>query len=430
MCYNLICLGGDNLSEKTVKHVEWIISLFLLIVTIYQSIIGKSLFFLVSSIFLSETIVYFLAAINKQTLKVSSVIQFFHSPLVMVVLLLSIFLNGEANHLPITFITIGLCLIVKAVIVNYYYAKYKNDNLNNNYSNNYVIYARIYNGLTSLLYLINLLVVCITKNIIKDDTIVILFIIMILINAISTFFVAFFSLSFLITAFIERVLSFKEKIIAVSKFFVVHDLGFIVGEMFSLMASIVCFINISKSDFFSILWLFYTLFFTVKLVEFIWVKKIGKKYSDTLIISKKKNKILLFNSIVFFVSSDLLSSTLALLSSLKFSSTIPVWFFVGFMFPFSILNIVLCLIHRRGARHHDDAYMDATADQTLITSLISLLAGISYFFKFFNTESLADTIWVSLSGLVMLIINASLVYSFVRAIRGLGGRRKVQKSIR
>ena len=96
------------------------------------------------------------------------------------------------------------------------------------------------------------------------------------------------------------------------------------------------------------------------------------------------------------------------------------------MFPFSILSFVLRMIHRKSAKTIDNAYLDVTVDQSLITSLFSFLAGLSYFFKYIPNDDLASLLWLLLWLAVLTIITIALIISFVRSIIGLRGRRKTQ----
>ncbi|MBQ8141993.1 MAG: hypothetical protein IJ194_02395 [Bacilli bacterium] len=85
------------------------------------------------------------------------------------------------------------------------------------------------------------------------------------------------------------------------------------------------------------------------------------------------------------------------------------------------------MIHRKSAKRIDNAYLDTTVDQSLITSLFSFLEGISYFFKFIPNEDIARFVWVLLWLGVLTIITVALVVSFVRSVMGLNGKRGTQK---
>ena len=428
------------MKKKAIGVIELLLSIILLIITIYQSIVGGNLFIIVSLIFFTEIIIYLLALFNVKCIKIASIIQFFHSPLAMVVLLIAIFLNGEANYSLVTSIGSGVCGVLKNIIVLYYFLDFKKEK-------EAITYGKLFNSLVSSLYIINLFVVCVTKNHITDISVSASSIILIVVNALSTFAVAYFALAFLITAFSEKVLTFKEKIIAMSQFFMKYRIGFVMSEVFELFTVIVCFINIGKSESYFILFSFYLLIFVVRLVTFLWNRKLEKNESEEeeeiekinyekkrkqiekekkLILSRKKNGILLFNSIYFIAASDLLSTTLILMASIKFASTIPAWFFVGFMFPFSIMNIVICIIHRKNARHADNAYIDATSDQSLITSLFSLLAGLSYFLRYISDEEMQRFTWSIMWTVVTTIITIALISSFIKSIRGMKGKRRAQ----
>ena len=406
--------------KKIIKYIEVLLSLLLLGTTIYQSIVGGRLFLLVSLLFLIETVIYSLALFNK-TLKLSSLIQFIHSPLAMVVLLISIVLNGEAKYSILLIVIASIYIFLKIGIIIYYYLDHKK-------KDDVISYAKFYNGLCSLLYVINLLVVLIFKNIAVESTALTFLLILIVLNALSTFAVAYFALAFLITAYSLKTLSFKEKINAVSSFFIKYELGFIISEIFCFTTMIVSFINVNKNQFFFYLGMFYSIIFAARLITFLWNKSLKKKETNPLLLSKKKHGILLFNSLFFLAAGDLLSISSILLSALKVSSNIPAWFFVGFMFPFSILSFVLSLIHRKSAKTIDNAYLDVTVDQSLITSLFSFLAGLSYFFKYIPNNDLAGLLWLLLWLTVLTVITIALIISFIRSLMGLKGKRGTQKN--
>lgn len=402
------------------KYIELGLSLLLLGTTIYQSIIGDRLFLLVSLLFLIETVVYSLALFNK-TLKLSSLIQFVNSPLTMVVLLISVVLNREAKYSLLLIVITSIYFLLKIGIIVYYYFDHKK-------KNDVISCAKFYNGLCSLLYVINLLTVVIAKNIATESTVLLYLLILIIVNALSTFAVAYFALAFLVTAYSMKTLSFKEKINAVSRFFIKYELGFMISELFCFITMIVSFINIKTNQFFFYLGLFYSVIFTARLITFLWNKSLEKKETNPLLLSKKKHGILLFNSLFFLAAGDLLTFSSILLSALKASSNISAWFFVGFMFPFSILNFVLSMFHRKSAKTIDNAYLDVTVDQSLITSLFSFLAGLSYFFKFIPNNDLAGFLWLLLWLSVLTIITVALIVSFVRSLMGLKGKRGTQKN--
>lgn len=404
--------------KKVVNHFEWIISLLLVGATIYQGIIGSQLFLLVSLIFLTETIIYVLALFSK-TLKIASLIQFLHSPLVMVVLLISVLLNGEAHYSLLLIIFVSVYILLKGGILFFYIYDYKK-------SQDVVSYIKKYNALVSLIYVINLLIVILLRNLANDSNAGVLLIILIAINALSTFVVAYLALAFLVSAYSMKALSFKEKISVVTKFFIKYKLGFIIGELFCFITMIVSFLNIKNNQFFFFLGLFYSMIFTARIITFLWNRSLEKKEKDAILLSKKKHGILLFNSLFFLGAGDLLSVSSLILSAIKVSSSIPAWFFVGFMFPFSILNFVLSMINRKSAKTTDNAYLDVTVDQSLITSLFSFLAGLTYFFRYIPNEDLAGLIWLLLWLAVLVVITIALIISFVRSLMGLKGKRRTQ----
>lgn len=98
------------------------------------------------------------------------------------------------------------------------------------------------------------------------------------------------------------------------------------------------------------------------------------------------------------------------------------------MFPFSVLAFLMALVHKRSSKRVDDAYLEVMADQSMITSLLSFFAGITYFIRFIPSEQISSLIWVLLWLAVMVSITANLAISFARAIQGHWGRRKMQQA--
>ena len=405
--------------KRFCPYIEIALSLLLLGATIYQSFIGEKLFFLVSSVFLIDAVIYVLALFQGKAFKAASLIQFLQSPFAMVVLLLSVILNGAGRYSVLLIVIGAVYLFLKAGAILVYWLDYKKNG-------DVKSYASFYNGLCSLLYATNLLTVAVLKNAAVDSTALALLFTLIGVNALSTFAVAYFALAFLVTAFAMKALSFKEKINAVTRFFIKYELGFILSEVFCFITMIVSFLNVKTNQFFFYLGLFYSIIFTARLITFLWNKSLEKEEKDPMALSKKKHGILMFNSIFFLAAGDLLSLSSVLLSVLKATSNMPAWFFVGFMFPFSILNFVLSMIHRKSAKTIDNAYLDATVDQSMITSLFSFLAGVSYFFRYIPNETIATTIWLTLWLLILVAITIALVISFIRSIVGLRGRRQTQ----
>lgn len=162
------------------------------------------------------------------------------------------------------------------------------------------------------------------------------------------------------------------------------------------------------------------------MITFFWNKSLERKETDPYVLSRKKHGILMFNSIFFLAAGDLLAISSMVLSMVKATTDVPAWFFVGFLFPFSILSFVLSMVHRKSAKTIDNAYLDARIDQALITSLLSFFAGLSYFFRYLPNADVAGMLWISLWLGVLGVITAALVFSFVRSIIGLRGGRKTQ----
>ena len=389
--------------------------------TVYQALSGGYWFLLISALFLSEAVIGVLCLFQGKVFKAAAMFQFILSPFAMTALLFSTTLNGGLPHALSTIIVAVIYGVLQVALLSFWIWDYR-------HSGNVKSYALIYRTLVTLLYGLNLLAATILKNAANEQNVVALLLVFIGVNVISTGFVAFFASVTLVTAYAGKVLPFKEKVLSVSRFFVKHHIGFLFGEAFCLFSLVISFWNIRKSELFFFLGIFYSLVFAARLIGFVWNKRLERKGVEKKVLSRKKHGILLFNSIFFLSFGNVLGVSSLLLSASRASADVPVWFFVAFMFPFSVLAFVMALVHKRSSKRVDDAYLEVMADQAMITSLFSFFAGVTYFIRFIPSEQISSLIWILLWLAVMVGITANLAISFAHAIQGLRGRRKMQQA--
>ena len=404
--------------KNVCKYAEVALPLALCWGGIYQVINGTRWFLFVAILFFVESIIYVLALFRK-TLKVASLIQFLFTPLAMLVLLLSILFSELVKEpLPFILAVSGGLVIEGLIALAYFFGLKKNGDATS--------YAKFYNALCFLLYLVNLLSAFVCAATILDAPSKKFLSIPIAVSAVSSIAAVYFSIVFLISAFRRKALPIKEKFTAIKSFFTKYELSFVFREVYCAIVIVYAFFNVQVNRFYILLGIFYSVIFVVKLITFLWNKLLEKKEKDPLLLSRKKHWILLFNSVFFLAAGNLLAISSVALSAIKASTNLPAWFFIGFMYPFSIMGFILCMIHRSAAKRTDNAYYEARVDQSLITSLFSFLAGIAYFFKYFSNSNSANLVWVLLWIVVLLVITAALVLSFVHAILGIRGKRKKQ----
>ncbi|MBQ7244279.1 MAG: hypothetical protein IJS52_08800 [Bacilli bacterium] len=408
-------------ARSIIIHAGWALPLLLVGATVYQALSGGYWFLLISALFVLETIIGFLFLFRGKPFKVAAMFQFILSPFAMAALLFSTTLNGGSPHALSTIIATAIYGALQVGLLLFWIRDYR-------VSLDVRSYALIYRSLISLLYGLNLLSAMVLKNAVTEQNVVVLLLTFIGINALSTGFVAYFAIAALVTAYASKALPFKEKVLSVSRFFVKHHIGFLFGEAFCLFSLVISFWNIRKSELFFFLGIFYSLLFAARLIGFIWNKRLETSGVEKKVLSRKKHGILLFNSIFFLSFGNVLGVSSLLLSASRASADVPVWFFVGFMFPFSVLSFVMALVHKRSSKRVDDAYLEVMADQSMITSLFSFFAGVTYFVRFIPNEQVSARVWIMLWLVVMVSVTANLTVSFVRAIQGLRGRRKMQQA--
>lgn len=406
--------------NKIFHHLEWVSSLLLAIIISIQALLGDYILFIPAGLFLIDSIVSIISLFKNKGLKIASIVQFISSPGTMVLLLLNTIFVLKNGYMLFVQISGVAYLLFKIGLTIYYGIDSKK---NNDYEN----YARFNNGIVSSLYALNFITCSFLYIGSSDQTTWLFILIKVIVNAISTFAVAYFALAFVVVSFSKQILNFKEKIKAVANFFVKYEIGFIFSETFALITCIVCIVNFNKGDYFKYLAGFYLLIFVIRLMTFFWSRSLKKKSDTPLSLSKGRNALLLVSSAILLASGDTLTGALVNMSIHKYTSSLPIWFFVAFMFPFAVMNFVIAIIGKKASKTKDDAALEASSDQSLLISIYSFFAGATYFLKYISDENIVGFIFVIFLFSILVIQTVILITSLVKGIIGCSGRRKIQK---
>ena len=370
--------------------------------------------------FLINSISICLSYFNKKTLKASSIVEFINSPIAMVILLIAAISNYLIiGELPFKiFITIYLAYRIATTIIYGIKASKEND---------YLLESKFNLSLVSLIYIVNL-VLYVFLNVPENEELNRIFILIkILVNAITTVMVAYYSLSYLVVSFAEERLKMKAKILAVAKFFTKYSVGFIFGSLFLFIAFMVNLFTSKDNQVHQYLAAFYIVIFIIRLVTFIWNKSLEKKVQDPYTLSKRKNVLLIVNSAFFIASSETLFGGLTALSVERYGNSMSWWFFLAFMFPFMVFNFIHAIINKKAAKKIDNAYIEVDADQSLLTSIYTLFAGITFFMKFIPDENLRGIIYIYILFTIIILQPGIFVGSLVKGIIGVRGKRDIQE---
>ena len=406
--------------NKIFHHLEWVSSLLLAIIISIQALLGDYILFIPAGLFLIDSIVSFISLFKSKGLKIASIVQFISSPGTMVFLLLNTIFVLKNGYMLFVQISGVAYLLFKNGLTIYYGIDSKK---NNDYEN----YARFNNEIVSSLYALNFVVCSFLYIGSSEQTTWLFILIKVIVNAVSTFAVAYFALAFVVVSFSKQILNFKEKIKAVANFFVKYEIGFIFSETFALITCIVCIVNFNKGDYFKYLAGFFLLIFVIRLMTFFWSRSLKKKSDTPLSLSKGRNALLLVSSAILLASGDTLTGALVNMSIHKYTSSLPIWFFMAFMFPFAVMNFVIAIIGKKASKTKDDAALEASSDQSLLISIYSFFAGATYFLKYISDENIVGFIFVVFLFSILVIQTVILITSLVKGIIGCSGRRKIQK---
>ena len=189
--------------NKIFHHFEWVSSLLLAIIISIQALLGDYILFIPAGLFLIDSIVSFISLFKSKGLKIASIIQFVSSPGTMVLLLLNTIFVLKNGYMLFVQISGVAYLLFKNGLTIYYGIDSKK---NNDYEN----YARFNNGIVSSLYALNFITCSFLYIGSSDQTTWLFILIKVIVNAISTFAVAYFALAFVVVSFSKQILNFKK----------------------------------------------------------------------------------------------------------------------------------------------------------------------------------------------------------------------------
>ena len=423
--------------KKTLYHLEYILIIpiaIMLFIAAKRNLVLWS----VGATFLIEAIAYLLLAINNHKIKIASgIINFINGAGAIAVLLL-LAISELPSRLPMYLLIYVIAYSAIKIIMNIFYLKNKDDLTCIIYKEYGVVMIMLIINLIACMlfysfsseenlgYMTDVLYRIFIKQYKGYDTLKFtLLLIKIVINFITSNFVAYYSASSLILIIKDKPLHLKNKIKAIIDFIQKYQIGFIIGEIVTSIICVSYFLQYDKSDDYKVLFYFFLLIFVLRTLIFIWNLIIKKKYKNDPYKAYRINFILLIIvSASFIIFNDGLNSVLITISAQRNNSTqMPLWWLFLIILPFTSYGFVNAIMSYHRAKIDDDASLLASGNLSFVTSMYSFFGAALYLIVKFG-EQVAVVVWFILIGIVTIAQFYVCIKSLIIGIKGILGKRK------
>ena len=394
--------------------VSSLISLFVSGFCFYLSFIGNYWFIAIGIYFLLESTFVIAPLFSKddyKAMRLQGIAQIIGVLFMMPYLLFMILWNdpnGVMNYSFLTYVVFGVAAFMKIIIfaANRSIIKLNYHPLLHAYANGALV-ATFY-----LLTIIELIIVnrfypgnstAIFENLLKEKPMWI-YIVDIIINAIFTLFVALLALSTAIRAAIREELSTTGKIKHTIKWFSDNEISMFFGLIFTIYLAVLSFINIGQSNFFYILlFIYYIGTASIRLINYVWHKRIQKKCGENIIRENRLSSwILLFDALTYLAFSNVLVLAAIFMMIQKSNAGTNIYLFLFMIIPMAFMRLITTNKSIRNNRRNNNTYRLG----------ISLIGLVSLFFTILEIVAIAchgmSIVWIRYVFIILAIIAAKI----------------------
>ena len=368
----------NRLSSIIFSTISAIISLAIAIFLFYLSKTGTFWFIPLGIIFIVDLIFIIIPLFIKddyQAMRISGIYQIISVILVMPYLLFMVLWNDANNVLDYSFFTYGIISALAALklliaLISRLIMRNKYQPLLHASSNNAFITV-FYLGILVELIVINQFYpgnsTAIFDNLLKEKPLW-TYIISISVNAISTTVVALLALSTDIRAKTQEELSTKGKIKHTIKWFNDNEVNMFFSLIFTLYLAVLSLINMKQSFFYILLFVYYIGTAAIRLINYIWHRKILKITRDNQIKENRLSSwILLFDAGAYLIFSNVLVVGAIFMMIQKANAGTNIYLFLFFIIPMAVMRLVTANKNIKRNRKDNNTYK-------LGLSLISLVS--------------------------------------------------------
>ena len=397
------------------------ISLFISGYSFYLSGLGNGWFVTIAIYFLLEGVLLFAYLFIKDAYKamrfqgivqIISVI-FFMSYLLFMILWNDA--NGIMNYSAITYLSLSGAALLKLLIaiinksmINKNYSPFAHALANGNLISAFflvliielVLFNQFYPGTSTAIF----------DNLLKEKPLWV-YIINIVSNAILTIFAAYLALSTDIRAKTKEELSTTNKIKHTIKWFNDNEITMFFGLIFTLYLAVLSLINMKQSFFYILLFFYYLGTALIRLINYIWHKKIQKICGDNQIKDNRLSSwILLFDALTYLAFSNVLVVGAIFMMIQKANAGSNIYLFLFMIIPMGLMRFITANKSIRQNRRNNNTYRLG----------ISLIGLVSVFFSILEIVAITlhnlPIVWIRYVLIILAIIAVKIAVIVVAVI--------------
>ena len=258
------------------------------------------------------------------------------------------------------------------------------------------------------------------------------YIIDVALNATFTIVAAFSALSTDIRSKTKEELSAGAKIKHTVKWFNEHEVSMFFGLIFTVYLASLALLNLKQHWIYIVLAAFYLGTGAIRLINYIWHRKIVKEVGDNKIAENRKSSfILLFDAFAYFLFNGVIAYAAIYLMITDATLGKNILLFLFIIAPFGLLRFINAIKTIRVSRRENNTYKLGVGYVSLISAFFSLLeiAAISTYFAPKVAKYIAVIFNVVLLQIVVIVICITFLVHFFRSliINRKGVEKKEQK---
>ncbi len=331
--------------------------------------------------------------------------------------------NGTMLYWPLSYIVFGVAAIYKllATLILHISTERNYAPLTHAYRNNDLISA-FYLILIVELTIMNQFFPGVNLNPFTfsfTDKPIWVYIVDVALNATFTIIAAFSALSTDIRSKTKESLSTLGKIKHTIRWFNEHEVSMFFGLIFTVYLASLALINLKQHWVYIVLAAFYLGTGLIRLINYIWHKKIVKQVGDNKIAENRKSSfILLFDAFAYFLFSGVITFAAVFLMTTDATLGKNILLFLFIIVPFGLLRFINAIKTIRFSRRENDTYKLGVGYISIISAFCSLLeiAAISTFFAPKIAKYIAVIFNVTVLQIVVIVICISFIVHFFRSL--------------
>lgn len=245
------------------------------------------------------------------------------------------------------------------------------------------------------------------------------YIIDVALNATFTIIAALLALSTDIRSKTKEELSTGAKIKHTIKWFNEHEVAMFFGLIFTVYLASLALINAKQHWVYIVLAAFYLGTGAIRLINYLWHRKIVKQVGDNKIAENRKSSfILLFNAVAYFLFSGVITFAAVFLMTTDATLGKNILLFLFIIAPFGLLRFINAIKTIRVSRRENDTYKLGVGYISLLSAFFSLLeiAAISTYFAPKIAKYIAVLFNVAILQVVVLVVCVTFIVHFFRSL--------------